>query len=364
MLPSDPDPLVNTVTVEGLDSDGDTITATDTHTLPIVVTPAIEVVKTANVSQAHVGDDVTYTFTITHGLFSDGTPISDVTVTDDITGTATLATQTGGDLDLNLETGETWTYTATYTVLSSDPDPLVNTVTVEGLDSDGDTITATDTHTLPIVVTPAIEVVKTANVSQAHVGDTVTYTFTITHADTSDGTPITGLTVTDDIADAATLDTQTGGDLDLNLETGETWTYTATYTVLPTDPDPLVNTVTVEGLDSDGDTITATDTHTLPIVVTPVLDVVKTANVSQAHVGDNVTYTFTITHATLRRHPNHWPHRHRRHRRHSDTRHPNRRRPRSQPRNRRNVDLHRHLHRAPHRPRPVDQHRHRRRARQ
>ncbi len=44
MLPTDPDPLINTVTVEGLDSDGDTITATDTHTLPIAVSPSVTAV--------------------------------------------------------------------------------------------------------------------------------------------------------------------------------------------------------------------------------------------------------------------------------------------------------------------------------
>ena len=74
---------------------------------------------------------------------------------------------------------------------------------------------------------------------------------------------MSAITVVDDIAGAATLDTQTGGDTDPLLETGETWTYTATYTVLATDPDPLVNTVTVEGTDEDNDPVTATDNHSL-----------------------------------------------------------------------------------------------------
>ena len=276
VLATDPDPLVNTVTVEGTDEDNDPVTATDNHSLPIGA-PIIEVVKTADVMSAEVGDTVIYTFTVSHASSSDGTPVSAITVDDDIAGAATLDTQTGGDTDPLLETGETWTYTATYTVLATDPDPLVNTVTVEGTDEDNDPVTATDNHSLPIGA-PVIEVVKTADVNvrrsrrhrHVHVHRLPRFS--------SDGTPVSAITVIDDIAGAATLDTQTGGDTDPLLEAGETWTYTATYTVLATDPDPLVNTVTVEGTDEDGDPVTATDNHSLPIGA-PVIQVVKTADV-------------------------------------------------------------------------------------
>ncbi len=328
------------------------------------VTPLLDVVKTADLTQAHVGDTVTYTFTITHGLFSDGTPITGLTVTDDITGTATLATQTGGDLDLNLETGETWTYTATYTVLPTDPDPLINTVTVEGLDSDGDTITATDTHTLPIVgVEPLLNVVKTANVTQAHIGDDVTYTFTITHGLFSDGTPISDLTVTDDVAGTATY------------VAGDT---TPTSTSTPAKPGPTPPPTPCSP-PTPTHSSTSSPLKASTVTATPSSTPTHTPSPSSSHQCSTSSKPLTSRkHTSVTTSPTPSPsptdssptapqslaHRHRRHHRHSDTRHPNRRRPRPQPRLRRNLDLHRHLHRAPLRPRPTRQHRHRRRPRQ
>lgn len=106
---------------------------------------------------------------------------------------------------------------------------------------------------------PAITVVKSGPAS-ATVGQTVTYTFAVSHAPTSDGSAVTGLTVTDNIAGAATY-VSGDTDSDLTLDAGETWNYSATYTIVATDPDPLINTATVTGTDRDGKTIADTDTH-------------------------------------------------------------------------------------------------------
>ena len=52
------------------------------------------------------------------------------------------------------------------------------------------------------------------------------------------------MSVTDSLAGPATL--VSGDDGDNILEAGETWTYTATHTVQPGDPDPLANTATAK----------------------------------------------------------------------------------------------------------------------
>ena len=270
---------------------------------------------------AEVGDTVTYTFAVSHATGSDGTPVSAITVVDDIAGTATLDTQTGGDTDLLLEAGETWTYTTTYTVLATDPDPLVNTVTVEGTDEDNDPVTATDNHSLPIGA-PVIEVVKTADVKSAEVGDTVTYTFTVSHATASDGTPVSAITVIDDIAGAATLDTQTGGDTDHCSKQAKPG---------PTPPPTPSSqpTPTHSSTSSPSKEPTKTTTRSPPPTTTASPSAHphpgrQNRRREPAEVGDTVTYTFTVSHAGIGQHTGLGDHSGRRHRRRRDARHPNR----------------------------------------
>jgi len=108
-----------------------------------------------------------------------------------------------------------------------------------------------------------VNIVKDGPAS-ANVGETVVYTFTVTNdAVNGDGSPVSSVTVTDTIAGVATY--VSGDDGDDLLEVGETWVYTASYTIQPTDPDPLVNTGTVEGKDRDGATVSDTDTHSTEI---------------------------------------------------------------------------------------------------
>jgi hypothetical protein len=143
----------------------------------------------------------------------------------------------------------------------------------------------------------------------ANVGDTVVFTFTVSHDIVlGDRSPITNVTVTDDRAGSATYvngdDTHTsiqasasgdgspvsnvavtddfagvasyvrGDDGDGLLKVGEAWVYTASYTIQATDPNPLVNEGLVTGEDRDGDPISDTVTHSttthfifLPIVL-------------------------------------------------------------------------------------------------
>ena len=288
---SDPNPLVNQVTVTATDLDGDAISEpTDTHETAVDYVPAVAVVKSGPAT-ASVGDTVTYTFAVTHDAASDGSDITAITISDDITATPVYVS--GDDGDSVLELGETWIYEAAYTVSAGDPSSLVNTATVTGVDLNGDTTSDTDSHTTSIEHQPALSVTKSGPAIAA-VGDTVTYTFAVTHDAASDGSDITTITVSDDIAGAATF-VSDDGDGDSVLELGETWTYEATYTIQPSDPDPLVNTATAIGTDPDGDTVTDSDTHSTNVLYSPVLEVVKSGPATAA-VGDTVTYTFAVTH--------------------------------------------------------------------
>ena len=83
----------------------------------------------------------------------------------------------------------------------------------------------------------------------AHAGDTITYTYTVTNA----GPDAACNVVVDD--DVAGTPTYVSGDTDSDgcIDPGETWTFTATYTVQAGDPDPLVNTATVSSDANDPD---------------------------------------------------------------------------------------------------------------
>jgi hypothetical protein len=84
----------------------------------------------------------------------DGSPIRNVTVSDDLAGSPTYVS---GDYNGNnqLDANEGWVYTASYIIQPDDPDPLDSIVTVQGLDPEADLIQANDTHRLRVGVVPA-----------------------------------------------------------------------------------------------------------------------------------------------------------------------------------------------------------------
>jgi uncharacterized repeat protein (TIGR01451 family) len=191
----------------------------------------------------------------------DGSPVHGVSVIDDVAGAATLAG--GDDGDGLLEAGEAWVYTARHTVRGTDPDPLANTAVVSGRDGDGEGVPeARDAHSTAIDDVPALAIAKDGP-AVASVGDTVVYTLTVTNdAVRGDGSPILDLSLSDSLAGGITF--VGGDDGDERLEVGETWVYTASYTIQTTDPDPVINVASVSGVDRDGDKVPeASDSHAI-----------------------------------------------------------------------------------------------------
>ena len=102
---------------------------------------------------------------------------------------------------------------------------------------------AQDDATTTITRTSTLTIDKSVNLTQIDAPGTLTYTIIVVN---TGNTSLTNVVLTDTFAGGATL--TSGDDGDGILEVGETWTYTADYTVTQADIDagtPLVNTVSV-----------------------------------------------------------------------------------------------------------------------
>jgi len=174
--------------------------------------------------------------------------------------------------------------------------PLTNTATVDSNETSPVTSSPATVVTVTGCAPPSgpsggIVVVK-GGPAQAHVGDTITYTFAVSLA--AGSASLTNITISDPICSATpTLVSKTGGNQDTTLETGETWNYSCTHVVTATDPDPLPNTVTVTGTGPSGQ-VSDTDTHSVDIIH-PAIKIVKTAKPTSIGPGETVTYTYTVT---------------------------------------------------------------------
>jgi hypothetical protein len=238
----------------------------------------IAITKMPDLTQAHEGDTVTYTYDVTN---PGNEPLSDVSVTDDKIEDVTYESgDTNGDGRLDIH--EAWVFTAMHTITTNDTSPLVNNAAAAGTNALSETI-VTWTNASVDILRPAIAINKTAEPAQAHEGDTITYTYNMTNIG---NTPLSNISVTDDkVGNITYEDGYLSGDTDGNeiLDGNETWVFTATYNVTSDDVSPLVNTATVSGTDA----------------LSRSVDAIATASVTITHVNHppvaiNDTYITTL----------------------------------------------------------------------
>ncbi|MGH9003438.1 MAG: DUF7507 domain-containing protein, partial [Acidimicrobiia bacterium] len=262
-----PGPVENTVEVSAhaVGFPAATASASDTHSVPLV---ELTLDKTGPES-APVGSVVTYTFTL-HNQGLEVLTLSSIgdTVLGDL---GPAATDAGCHV---LDADEVCAFTADHTVEAL-PDPLVNEVSAAYTKDIPDQVFAAaalvpvmagDSHSLN-VFSPSVEIVKSGPAA-ASVGDEIEYTFTVTNT-SSDDTPTLVLDSVDDSILGDLLAAATEGDSSCDeVDPGESCEFTAPYTVLDTDADPLLNDVTVhfhpDGFD-DTD-VTAAARHIVDLV--------------------------------------------------------------------------------------------------
>ena len=300
-----PDPQTNTATITSADQ-FDPVPGNNVATT--VETPQqadLALAKTVDNPTPNVGDTITYTITLT-----DNGPdaASSVSITDALptglvpisasTSVGSYSSSTGIWTVGSVATGTPETLQIMARVTS--PSATTNTVTIAHADQfDPDTTN----NTASVVVTPQqadLALAKTVDDSTPNVGDTITYTVTL-----SDNGPdsATSVQVTDPLPAGVSFVSATPSQGTYDSSTG-LWTVGTVDTTSPqtlaiqatvVSPIPQTNTATITHADQfDPDTAN----NTASAVETPQqadLALTKTVSDPTPNVGDTITYTITLS---------------------------------------------------------------------
>ena len=246
-----------------------------------VTVPEIIPDKTANISNPNFGDNVNYTVTVTNDGIGDA---KDVVVRDVLGEGLKFVSATG-----NYSFDEA-THTVTWIVDLAKGESKVFSViaTVSGYGNVTNSLVVGNKTASVNVTVPEIIPDKTANITNPNFGDNVTYTVKVTNDGIGDANNV----VITDVLDKGlkflnatgnfTYDEKTGTiTWIVDLDKGETKTFNVNVTVLGYGV--LPNTVAVGNK-------TAVRNITVPEIIT-----VKEVNSSDIHIGDEITYTITVS---------------------------------------------------------------------
>jgi len=234
--------VVNTASASGTAPGGTVIDADDSDTAPITPDPAITLAKTLDgytdvdsSGDRSLGDVLTYRFVATN---TGNVTLTGVTISDPLAGLSALSCTPV--TPASVAPGATVDCTATYTVDQDDVDAgtVVNTATVHATPPTGGPVSGTDSATVPLGQSAALDLVKrvttgvdcaaaTPTASLPAFGGTVTWCFTATNTGT---VTLTGVALTDALLGLSPGGTQPDG-LPTTLAPGQSVTVSATSVV-------------------------------------------------------------------------------------------------------------------------------------
>ena len=249
--------------------------------------------KSVDKSTAKVGDTLTYTIKLTNSGNGDGK----VTVTDEIpTGTTLVADSITANgsyneenktitwTDVKVEAGKTAEVSFKATINSDTKTSVTNKAVIDG----NKPTEEVETKVANITGT------KTVDKTEAKVGDTLTYTITLTNNGNADGT----VTVTDEIPTGTTLvadsitangsyneENKTITWTDVKVEAGKTAEVSFKATINSDTKTSVTNKAVIDGNKPTEEV----ETKVANITGT------KTVDKTEAKVGDTLTYTITLT---------------------------------------------------------------------
>ena len=246
-----------------------------------VTVPEIIPDKTANISNPNFGDNVTYTVTVTNDGIGDA---KDVVVRDVLGEGLKFVSATGN------YTFDEDSRTVTWIVDLAKGESKVFSViaTVVGYGNVTNSLVVGNKTAGVNVTVPEINPDKTVDNEIPNFGDNVTYTVTVTNDGIGDANNVVITDVLDkglkflNATENFTYDEKTGTiTWTVDLDKGETKTFNVNVTVLGYGV--LSNTVAVGNK-------TAVRNITVPEIIT-----VKEVNSSDIHIGDEITYTITVS---------------------------------------------------------------------
>lgn len=319
--------VANTAVATGSDPGGGTVTGNGGTDTTLAGSSTLTLVKRGTLNPgadgiANAGDTITYRFVVTN---TGTTTLTDITITDPKLQVARVRTLGPGArlaLDLpapdgplviaRLLPGKKAALSADYVLTQADIDAgkVDNTATATGAGSSGSTVTATDSATVTIAPAPAISIVKAGTLDLgadkvASIGDTITYTFTVTN---TGNLTLSNVTVTDPLVLVK------GGPLaSLAPGASDSSTFTAIYKLKQADIDAgqVTNQATASGKGSDGATVqdlsdatsmTADNPTIVTLTAEPKIALVKAVGTiadtngdGKTDAGDTIDYKLTVT---------------------------------------------------------------------
>ncbi|MEU9318970.1 hypothetical protein [Streptomyces sp. NPDC048295] len=278
--------VTNTAIAHGRDNGTPIESPPDDVTLEVQSGPGVRLEKSADDTRVYeVGDEVTYTYTVTNTGPQELTGLS---VTDDrVTGVTCEATT----LAPAGQPGDSTTCTGTYRITAADADAgsVTNTATAHGRSGGEAVESEPDEVTVLVASQLGLHLTKSADDTRVYrAGDEVTYTYTVTN--TGNAT-LTGVGVTDDLVPNVTCQATT-------LAPGAVTTCVGRYTVTAADAarGRVVNVAAAHGRSGSTQVESEPDSVTLRAATEPGLRLTKTVDDSRTYkVGDKVTYTYTVT---------------------------------------------------------------------
>jgi len=269
--------LVNVANVTAV-APCETVSAECTTVVKPLYRAILSLTKVADKEAVRVGDEVTYTYTVTN---EGNVTLTDVAIVDAALGPVPFD---NGDLAVKLAPGESATAHMTYTVTEDDIcAPIANKATATALDPCGNEVVAEATLELDVTYTARLELEVWPDKTQAHLGDTVIFNYKVRNA--GDVT----------LTDVVVIDERLGEVLTVASLAPYEWAVgTAPYQVTEAD---LCQVLEIKA-EATANDICGNPVGPVPAFQAPIarLAVEKATEFEgPANVGDVITYTFTVT---------------------------------------------------------------------
>ncbi|MEN2280515.1 gliding motility-associated C-terminal domain-containing protein [Algoriphagus sp. SE2] len=283
--------FTNTARINGNSAAGPPPSVRDSTTITAVQTPSFSFEKKAlTPTYSSVNDPITYQLILTN---TGNVTLSNSTISDPLLGL-------NQNIPQAIAPGDSVVVSGNYKVTQADLDrgEFINTATASTEGPNGVLPSATDTARVTARQSPTWSLSKTSDKSTySKVGEVIAFTFTLTN---TGNVSITGVSLTDNkVSPSPVLQSESLSPADNILSPGESFIYTATYTVTQADIDggTIVNTATASGTVPSGapSLSDVTDSDTLTAQSNPSVLLTKTADKSTFELpGEVITYTIRV----------------------------------------------------------------------